>query len=157
DAALDALDAAGARSYLVEETAPPGLDLIVGARRDPVFGPVVLLGLGGDLAEQLENVVVRPAPLSQEMATGMLDELFGATEPGRTDREALAAAVTSLGALIDAVPELDEIEINPLRALADGRLIALDVVIGAASGAGTVDTEAHSLALAGPAGGQGGH
>ncbi len=65
DAALDALDAAGARRYLVEETAPPGLDLIVGARRDPVFGPVVLLGLGGDLAEELEMVVVRPAPLSE--------------------------------------------------------------------------------------------
>ncbi|MDQ1491617.1 MAG: hypothetical protein QOJ23_4131, partial [Actinomycetota bacterium] len=74
DAALDALDAAGARSYLVEETAPPGLDLIVGARRDPVFGPVVLLGFGGDLAELLETVVVRPAPLSEATAAGMLDE-----------------------------------------------------------------------------------
>ncbi|HEY0397033.1 MAG TPA: acetate--CoA ligase family protein, partial [Acidimicrobiia bacterium] len=92
DAALDALDAAGARSYLVEETAPPGLDLIVGARRDPVFGPVVLLGLGGDLAELLETVVVRPAPLSEATAAGMLDELLGGSWAGQTDAAAPAVA-----------------------------------------------------------------
>jgi succinyl-CoA synthetase beta subunit len=68
----------------------------------------------------------------------------------------VAAAVTSLGALVAAVPELDEIEINPLRATADGRLIALDVVIGPASHDGTVEIEAHSPALA-PLAGQGGH
>jgi acetyltransferase len=130
EAALDALDAAGARRYLVEETAPPGLDLIVGARRDPVFGPVVLLGLGGDLAEHLETVVVRPAPLSEAAATEMLGELLGEAGAGRVDRGQLAAAVTTLGALVDAVPEIDEIEINPLRATADGHLIALDVVVG---------------------------
>jgi acetyltransferase len=214
DAALDALDGAGARRYLVEETAPPGLDLIVGARRDPVFGPVVLLGFGGDLAERLDHVVVRSAPLSEAAAAGMVDELLGGPRAGQTDaaapavatpveggprsglptkvvgnplgpsrarpdpsglptvtvgnplrprlgqpapdRLAVAAAVTSLGALVAAVPELDEIEINPLRATADGRLIALDVVIGAASHDGTVEIEAHSPALA-PLAGQGGH
>jgi acetyltransferase len=151
EAALDALDAAGARRYLVEETAPPGLDLIVGARRDPVFGPVVLLGLGGELAENLEAVVVRPAPLSEETAAEMLDELLGA---GPVDGEALAAVVASLGALVAAVPELDEIEINPLRALADGRLVALDVVVSGAPDAGTVavavdiDDTAHPTAFA---------
>lgn len=139
DAALDALDAAGARRYLVEETAPPGLDLIVGARRDAVFGPVVLLGLGGDLAEQLEMVAVRPAPLGETAAAGMLDELLGDGGSRRVDRAALAEAVTVLGALLAAVPELTEIEINPLRATVDGRLVALDVVMGGASGIGTVD------------------
>jgi acetate---CoA ligase (ADP-forming) len=138
DAALDALDAAGARRYLVEETAPPGLDLIVGARRDPVFGPVVLLGLGGDLAEALETAAVRPAPLSDVAAAGMIDELPGPIHD-RVDRAALAAAITSLGALLAAVPELTEIEINPLRATVDGRLVALDVVVGGTSEAGTVD------------------
>jgi acetyltransferase len=138
DAALDALDAAGARRYLIEETAPPGLDLIVGARRDPVFGPVVLLGLGGDLAEDLDTVAVRPAPLSDAAAAGLIEELLGPAGPDRVNRSGLAAAVTSLGALLDAVAELDEIEINPLRALADGRLLALDVVVGAAV-TGTVE------------------
>ena len=131
DAALDALDAAGARRYLVEETAPPGLDLIVGARRDPVFGPVVLLGFGGELAEDLDRVAIRPAPLSHDSAAAMVDELFGAARPAYLDRVALAAAVTSLGALVAAAPGLAEIEVNPLRATADGRLVALDVVVGA--------------------------
>jgi acetyltransferase len=147
DEALDALEAAGARRYLVEETAPPGLDLIVGARKDPVFGPVVLLGLGGDLAEELEIVAVRPAPLSETAAAGMLDELLPGGAGDRVDRAALAAAITSLGALLAAVPELAEIEINPLRATADGRLVALDVVVGGVSEAGTVDVP-HSPALA---------
>ena len=151
DAALDALDVAGARRYLVEETAAPGLDLIVGARRDPVFGPVVLLGLGGDLAEELEMVAVRPAPLSTTTAAGMLDELIGDGQIGavsdRVDRAALAGAITSLGALLAAVLELTEIEINPLRATVDGRLVALDVVVGGTSEAGTVDA-ARSPALA---------
>jgi acyl-CoA synthetase (NDP forming) len=155
DAALDALDTAGARRYLVEETAPPGLDLIVGARRDAVFGPVVLLGLGGDLAEALEIVAVRPAPLSETAAAGMLDELLGdgAGGSGADNRAALAAAITSLGALLAAVPELAEIEINPLRATADGRLVALDVVVGGVSDAGTVNVP-HSPALAAVVDGQ---
>jgi acetyltransferase len=173
DAALDALDTAGARRYLVEETAPPGLDLIVGARRDPVFGPIALLGLGGDLADALERVVVRPAPLSEADATAMLDELFpgdtpeppglGGVRPAGLAPGSLVAAVTSLGALLAAVPEIAEIEINPLRATADGRLLALDVVLGAVPVTGTVgaaasaDGAAHPPAVAAPAHGQGGH
>lgn len=153
DAALDALDLAGARRYLIEQTAPPGVDLIAGARRDPVFGPIVLLGLGGDLAEDLDTVVIRPAPLSLETAAAMVDELHG---DDRLDRGAVAAAITSLGALLDAVAEVDEIEVNPLRSTIDGRLLALDVVIGAAPGPGTVDA-AESPALAVVSDGQGGH
>jgi len=138
EAALDGLDAAGARRYLVEETAPPGLDLIVGARRDPVFGPMVVLGLGGDLAEDLGTVAVRPAPLAEAAAAAMLDELLGGPTAARLDRSAVVAAVTSLGALLAAVPDLYEIEINPLRAVGDGRPVALDVVV-TASATGTVE------------------
>src|SRR5256714_8536653 len=148
DDALDALEAAGARRYLVEETARPGLDLIVGARRDPVFGPVGLLGLGGDLAEALETVTVRPAPLSESAAGGMLDELLGAAAAATVDRAALVGAVTSLGALLAAVPELTEIEINPRPATTDGRLPALDVVVGGA-GAGRSGADLGPAAEAG--------
>jgi acetyltransferase len=138
DTALDALDRAGARRYLVEEMAGPGVDLIVGARRDPVFGPVVVVGLGGDEAEALDAVAVRLAPLSERQAAGMLDELPGAGRSGGwsdgIDRRAVAAAVAALGALLVAVPDIDELEINPLRVTADGRLTALDVVVTAPSG-----------------------
>ena len=70
------------------------------------------------------------------------------------DRHALAAAITSLGALLAAVPELVEIEINPLRATVDGRLVALDVVVGG-SEVSTVDvanSPALAALLAGPRG-----
>ncbi|HEY3240937.1 MAG TPA: acetate--CoA ligase family protein, partial [Acidimicrobiia bacterium] len=139
--ALDALDGAGARRYLVEEMIAPGVDLIVGARRDPVFGPVVVLGLGGDEAEALDAVAVRLAPLGEREAAAMLDELPGAGRAGgwasRVEPEAVAGVVATLGALLVAVPELDEIEINPLRVTADGRLVALDVVVAGGPEAAT--------------------
>jgi acyl-CoA synthetase (NDP forming) len=68
DGALDALERAGARRVLVERMAAAGPELLLGARRDAVFGPVVVLGLGGTTAEALADVAVRLAPLSQRQA-----------------------------------------------------------------------------------------
>ncbi|MFD1546197.1 acetate--CoA ligase family protein, partial [Nonomuraea guangzhouensis] len=134
EAALVRLDAAGARRYLVEKMAPAGVDLIVGARRDQVFGPVVLVGLGGTVAEALADVTVRLAPLSPAEAVSMPSELTGhalltgwrsgpVLDPGELSR-----IVSALGDLLSANPLIDEIEINPLRLTADG-LVALDAVI----------------------------
>ncbi|MFI9629420.1 acetate--CoA ligase family protein [Streptomyces sp. NPDC052042] len=134
DAALDALEAIGARRYLVEAMAPPGVDLVVGARRDPVFGPVVLLGLGGTTAEALADVAIRLAPLSPAEAAGMPDELAGRTllagwRGGPVlDREELSRVLVALGDLLAAHPSLDAVEVNPLRLTAHG-LVALDAVI----------------------------
>jgi acetyltransferase len=139
DAALDAIDAAGGRRFLVEETIPPGFDLIVGARRDPLFGPVAILGLGGDAAEALDTVVVHPAPLSETSAATMIGELLGPVLPQGLDGADLAAAITSLGALLAAVPEIAEFEINPLRVTTGGRLVALDVVISSTGEGDTLD------------------
>jgi acetyltransferase len=148
DDAVTALDAAGARRYLVEEMAGPGVDLLVGARRDPVFGPVVVLGLGGDEAEALDAVSVRLAPLPEDEAAAMIDELPGAGRPGgwsdHVDHRAVARAVAALGALVAAVPELDEIEINPLRVTAGGRLTALDVVVAGRPALETVPALRHA-------------
>jgi acetyltransferase len=149
--ALDALDGAGARRYLVEEMIAPGVDLIVGARRDPAFGPVVVLGLGGDEAEALDAVAVRLAPLGEREAAAMLEDLPGAGRTGgwagRVEPEAVAGVVATLGALLAAVPELDELEINPLRVTADGRLVALDVVVAGRpqAAAGTSDEDLPAL------------
>jgi acetyltransferase len=139
DAALDALDAIGATRYLVEAMAPPGVDLVVGARRDPVFGPVVLVGLGGTTAEALADVSIRLAPLPEREAADMADELAGRAlldgwRGGPVlDRGELGRAVAALGALIAAHPQLTEAEINPLR-LTSGGLVALDAVIIAPEG-----------------------
>ncbi|WP_328770153.1 acetate--CoA ligase family protein [Streptomyces sp. NBC_00286] len=130
-----------APQVLVEAMAPPGVDLVVGARRDPVFGPVVLVGLGGTTAEALADVSIRLAPLTATEAATMPADLAGhALLDGWRggpvlDRAALGQVTAALGALLAAHPELAEIEINPLRITAHG-LVALDAVCIAARAAG---------------------
>ncbi|GAB3350428.1 acetate--CoA ligase family protein [Modestobacter lapidis] len=134
DTALDALEAGGARRFLVESMAPAGVDLLVGASRDPVFGPIVLLGLGGVVAEALADVAVAPAPLSAADAAGLADELAGrALLDGFrggpvADRAALGAVLAALGDLLVQHDRIEAVEINPLRVTADG-LLALDAVL----------------------------
>jgi acetyltransferase len=133
-ARLDAIPVTGERRYLIEEMAPPGLELIVGAVRDPSFGPTLLVGAGGTLAELLKDTTTRLAPLSSFDADAMLDELgvaplfagFRGSPP--LDRRAVANAIANLGALLAAKPELREIEINPLRVYERG-VMALDAVV----------------------------
>jgi len=134
DAALDALEAAGATRFLVEAMAADGVDLVAGARRDPVFGPVVLTGLGGTTAEVLADVAVRLAPLPAAEAAEMPAELAGRAlldgwRGGPVlDTAALGRVLASLGGLLAANPHLAEVEINPLRLTGTG-LVALDAVI----------------------------
>ncbi|MFH5823703.1 acetate--CoA ligase family protein [Georgenia sp. AZ-5] len=134
DAALAALRAVGAEQVLVEAMAPSGVDLIVGARRDPVFGPVVLLGLGGTVAEALADVSLRLAPLSAAESATMPDDLAGrALLDGwrgapTVDRPALGRLLGALGALLLRAPHLADVEINPLRVTAQG-MLALDAVV----------------------------
>ncbi len=66
------------RGVLVQAMVAGGTEVIVGARRDPQFGVVVLVGLGGVLAEVLDDVVIRLAPLTPTDALEMIDELRGA-------------------------------------------------------------------------------
>lgn len=134
DAALDALEAIGARRFLLESMAPPGVDLLAGASRDPVFGPVVVLGLGGVVAEALADVAVVPAPVAPAEAAGLVDQLAGRVlldgfRGGPVaDRAALGAVLAALGGLLVSRPEVADVEINPLRVTADG-LVALDAVL----------------------------
>lgn len=134
DRALDRLDAIGATRYLVEQMAAPGIDLVLGARRDPVFGPILLLGLGGTTAEALADVAIRLAPLSAAEAADLPAELAGhellnGWRGGPVlDAPDLGRVAARLGDLLVANPDLDEIEINPLRLTGEG-LVALDAVV----------------------------
>ncbi|GAA2633598.1 acetate--CoA ligase [Streptomyces vastus] len=131
---------------LVESMAPPGIDLVVGARRDPVFGPVVLVGLGGTTAEALADVSIRLAPLTAREAATMPADLAGRAlldgwRGGPVlDRAALGEVTAALGDLLAAHPALAEIEINPLRITAHG-LVALDAVCIAAGAAEAAQEE----------------
>lgn len=146
DAAVDGLEAIGATEFLVEDMAPSGIDLVVGARRDPVFGPVVLVGLGGVATEVYADVAIASVPTSRARLAALPDQLAakplldGFRGGPLVDRDALALVVEQLGDLLLANPHLDEIEINPLRAHAHG-LVALDAVIVSSRHAETDTTE----------------
>jgi acetyltransferase len=134
DLALDGLEAAGARAFLVEAMAPAGVDLVAAVRRDPVFGPIVVFGLGGTAAEVFADIAIRSAPLSVREAEGMAadlqarDLLYGFRSGPMLDTSELAAILVRLGDALVANDSIAEIEINPLRLTRDG-LIALDAVV----------------------------
>ncbi len=118
---------------MVEKMAPKGVEVIVGMRRDPTFGPMMMFGMGGTLVEQLKDISFRVAPLSNED----IDEMINATIAGkllkglrgsaRADIEAVQSAITALSQLALDFPEIEEIEINPLVVYADGEgALALD-------------------------------
>ena len=116
--------------YSVERTAPvpDGVELIVGTKRDPRFGPVTLVGMGGLYAEVLEDVAVALAPVNDHDAERLIRSLRGAPLlTGARGRPALdvtaaaraTAAVSRLGA---EHPEIQEVEVNPLLVLPEGAL-----------------------------------
>jgi acetyltransferase len=122
---------------LVTAMAQAGTELVIGAMRDPNFGPVVMLGLGGVLVEVMRDVVFRLAPVTPAEAAGMIGALRGAAlladYRGRpaVDKPALAAALVTLSRLIADEPDIAEIDINPLIA-GPGGLVPVDarIVIG---------------------------
>ncbi len=133
ESALDRVEAAGARVFLLEKMSSSGVDLVVGARLDPVFGATVAVGLGGTAVEIWEDVALRIAPLSPDEAAGMVSdlaarELLRGHRGGPTvDERALGALVSALGDLV-AAGAVAEIEINPLRVTESG-IVALDAVV----------------------------
>jgi acetyltransferase len=132
--ALDKLENIGAKRFLVETMAPSGVDLVVGVRRDPVFGPVALVGLGGTAAEAYGDVAIRSLPAGTAELATMVDDLQAAplVDGWRggpvLNRADLTAVITALSDALLSAPNVDEIEINPLRLTSNG-LIALDAVI----------------------------
>ena len=111
-----------------------GAELIIGCRRDPRFGPLLLVGLGGVHAELLRDVAVTLAPATPDEAERLLRSLGGAGlltgARGRPplDVRAAAEAAAALSRVAAAHPEIAEIEVNPLVVLRDGA-IGLDARI----------------------------
>jgi acyl-CoA synthetase (NDP forming) len=119
---------------LVEEMAAPGVELIVGARRDPEWGIVVVAGLGGIWTEALNDARLMPADLSHEEIVAELYRLKGARVldglrgAPPVDVRAIADTVMRVSALMRSRPEISEIDINPLVAYPHG-VLALDALI----------------------------
>ncbi|MCG8563135.1 MAG: acetate--CoA ligase family protein, partial [Hyphomicrobiales bacterium] len=120
---------------LVSPMVGDGVECILGVTSDPIFGPMVLFGLGGIFAEVLEDVTFRRAPFGLEEAHRMLGEIKGAAvldgvrgQPP-ADRDALAQALVDLAAFAAAqADEIASIDLNPVRARSDG-VVALDALI----------------------------
>ncbi|MGB3437090.1 acetate--CoA ligase family protein, partial [Achromobacter sp.] len=122
---------------LVAPMAPKGVECIAGVHCDPVFGPVVMFGLGGVFVEVLKDVSFRLAPFGRDEAMAMIREikgyalLQGARGAPPCDIDALADALAALSRFAHArSADFSSVEINPLLALPEGRgAMALDAVV----------------------------
>ena len=114
------------RGVLVTPMAKKGTEIIIGVVRDPIFGPVLMFGLGGIFVEILEDVAFRAIPLSRHDARSMVDQIKGRKildgvrgEPP-VDREALVELLLKVSGIVTAYPQLSELDLNPVIAYADG-------------------------------------
>jgi acetyltransferase len=105
---------------LVQRMLSGGRELVLGGKRDPSFGPVVMYGLGGVYVELFEDVAFRLAPLTRTDAETMISEVRGSQllsgvrgEPP-ADKDAVVEALLELSRLLAECPEILEIDINPL-------------------------------------------
>jgi acyl-CoA synthetase (NDP forming) len=121
---------------LVEKMSPKGIELMVGAKRDPGWGTVLLLGLGGIWVEVLGDVKLLPVGADEKQIVEALHNLrtakllagFRGAPPA--DIAAVAQVVMAIGRLMQTVPELTEIDVNPLMVHARGQgATALDALI----------------------------
>ena len=125
----------GEVSLLVAPMIRGNREFIAGMIRDPQFGPMVMLGVGGVLAEAIADVVFRPAPLDPVTAheqieslrlRSLLDEFRG---EAAVDREALAELLVGLGRLAVEHPEVTSIDVNPVIITAEGHPVAVDALV----------------------------
>ncbi|MFI8454710.1 GNAT family N-acetyltransferase [Kitasatospora sp. NPDC085464] len=111
---------------VVQPMAAPGLELLAGVVQDRVFGPLVVLGLGGTATEVLADRVARLAPLSERDLTTMVTELrsapllFGRNGGAAVDLAAVRSVLTGLSLLAEDVAELVEADLNPVIVRPDG-------------------------------------
>jgi acyl-CoA synthetase (NDP forming) len=121
-------------ALLVQKMAQPGTELILGCRRDPVFGPIVLVGIGGIFTEIFRDTVIDLAPVDEKAALAMLRRLKGAALlDGYRARKpmdiiSIAGAIAALSRLISERPDLLEIDINPFIAYPGGA-VAVDALV----------------------------
>jgi hypothetical protein len=122
---------------VVQRMAGEGIEMILGVKRDPLFGPVVLCGFGGILVELLKDITIGIPPLSLEEANGMLQRLRGFAILGgvrgkpRADVDALCGAIVGVSQLAVALgDQLLGLDINPMIVLLKGAgVVAVDAVV----------------------------
>ena len=118
---------------LVEAMAPKGQEVIVGMKRDPNFGPLLMFGLGGIYVELFSDVAFRVAPVTRSEALAMIHAtragklLTGFRGAPPADLDAVVDVILRLGQLSLDFPEIEEVEVNPLLVFPQGSgALALD-------------------------------
>ena len=112
----------GAGPYLLQQQVTAGVELLLGATRDRNFGPVVTVGIGGTMVEVFKDVALRLAPVSEEVAAGMLGELKaqqlldGYRGGAAVDRNALARFIAGFSRWVDEAFWIEQVDLNPVIA-----------------------------------------
>ena len=120
---------------LVQEMVKGERELVLGLIRDPQFGPCLMFGLGGIYTEILKDVCFRVAPITEEDAYQMMEEIrakkilsaFRGMAPA--NRKKLAKAMVGLGKLGVDIPQIKEVDINPLILTRTGNPVAVDALV----------------------------
>ncbi len=121
--------------FLVQPQVKGKREFVAGMFRDPHFGPVIMFGMGGIFTEAFSDVTFRIAPVTENDAEEMLDEIRAKVLLNEfrgekaVNRKQIIKALTGLSRLSIEQPEIAEIDINPFIALPDGNLKAVDALI----------------------------
>jgi acetate---CoA ligase (ADP-forming) len=116
--------------FLVQEQIRDGVEMIIGVTHDPAFGPLVLAGLGGTTVEVLGDVAVRITPLSNTDVDEMLRSLrsyrllTGYRQSPPLDVTAFAELLHRVSAMVEDIPEIAELDLNPVFVLQHGAVVA---------------------------------
>ncbi|MFC1849598.1 acetate--CoA ligase family protein, partial [candidate division CSSED10-310 bacterium] len=103
-----------------------GIEMIIGTKNDPQFGPIIMFGLGGIFVEVMKDVVFRVIPLNQQTASTMITEIkaYPVINGGRgslvVDKEKLTSILMTVSDIIEAYPEIAEMDLNPIIAHEQG-------------------------------------
>jgi len=123
------------KGCLIQEMVKGQRELVMGLVRDPQFGPCVMFGLGGIYTEVLRDVSFRVAPLTEQDALEMMDEIRGRKildafrGMPEADRKMLAQALVGLGRLGVENERVKEVDINPLLLTKEGKPVAVDALV----------------------------
>jgi acyl-CoA synthetase (NDP forming) len=127
------LEAAGVKEahFIIQSMVPSGTEMLVGVTHDPVFGPIVVCGAGGTMVELLKDVAVRITPLTEQDASEMIRSLKtypllkGYRGGPLYDVAALEELILRVGALVDNIHEIGELDLNPVILLPEGQGVCL--------------------------------
>ena len=127
---------ANIRGVLVTPMAEPGIEVIIGTKIDDQFGPVIMFGLGGIMVEVLKDVAFRVLPISPRSARTMMEEirsapiLNGVRGSAPYDKNAIRRLLLLCSEIVEAYPEISEMDLNPVIVYEEGvRMVDARVIL----------------------------